>query len=150
MGCVPSLPKVVRLVWVRRERALVEAQVVVRFPSVGLLSFRDEAADLIRIAKARKSLIVRRLIVVVDLTTLFVLSQCEVVAFKFGDQTQVFILLCLSCHIGALDDELRVGLGDWLLSLSGRADSDICSLQLGSNLTPVCSSSSGLCLFIDL
>lgn len=81
MGRVSAVAKVVDLVHTRLERALVEAQVVVRFPSVSSLRIWNAAPDLVWISEAREGLVVRRSVVLIDLSALFVFSQTEVVPF---------------------------------------------------------------------
>ena len=66
--------KIVGLVPSRFVRVLFEAQIVVGFVCVLLESIGDSTANRIWVAQFFESLVVRRLEVVVDLATLFLLS----------------------------------------------------------------------------
>ena len=139
--------KVIRLVGRRLEPALVEAEVVVFFSGVGTLGIWDAAADFIRVAKLVEGLVVGRLEVVIDHTTLLLFSERKVMAFQLGLQNAVVLFLGLRVSV-ILQHELVLGLGDRLFSLL-RADFHTCCLHLGTNFASICGLSALLSLCID-
>lgn len=143
-----SSREVVRLISSWLERALVEAESVVGIASVSPLGVRDPRTDLIRVAEDVERRIVRRLEVVVNQATLFLLAKCEVVALQLGHQVQISLLLLFSILKTTLSHVLLLGLRGSVLGLAIGANSDVGALELGTDLASIGSLStlSGLCI----
>ena len=139
--------KVVSLISSWLESTLIEAKVVVSFTCIGSLGFWDAATNFIRVSKLVESLVVGRLEVIVDHTTLLLLSKWEVVTFKFSFQNAIFLLLSLWVLV-LLKHKLILSFRDCILSLM-RANLHTCCFHLRTNFTSICGLSTFLSLCIN-
>ena len=121
------------------------------FASISHLCLWDATADCVGITVLIICLVVRCLEVVVDHSTLLLLSNAEVLTLEFSDQVLVCNFLCLlAAAISVLLNEGSFGLrdDDFALSVGPCTDTEIGTLHLvADNLTIGCLSTLfGLCV----
>ena len=142
--------EVICLVHARFESAFVESQVIVLFAGISPCLCIDVRPDLVWITQFVECLIVGCLKVIVDHTTLFLLTQREVMTLKFGLQVYILLVLCVLVVFVAVSllNELSFSFRDHFLVFIG-PDRYICSLELIFDFLTISSLASLLGLSIN-
>jgi len=145
-----TLLELVRLVHALFVKRVVKAKAVVFFPCVSTLCLGNSATYVVWVTKFVESLIMGRLEVVVDHTTLLLLSKAEVTSFQLLGKTNVGIFLCLLVAIISLHLDVGIlGLRDHFLVIIV-TDCDVGTLKLRAHSKTIGRISTMLSLSINL